>query len=108
MVRLCGKLCKLLEDICHPSINVLSTIQRTNLAYFSLYGVLLSCHHKTILIVTFSLQKQKIFPLVEIQAGLLFKPNKRYVAELEKKDYLGKAKVTAIPMTTLRPMCNKL
>ncbi|KAA0723522.1 Neutrophil cytosol factor 2 [Triplophysa tibetana] len=39
--------------------------------------------------------KQKIFPLVEIQAGLLFKPNKCYVAELEKKDYLGKAKVVA-------------
>uniref|UniRef100_A0A671SVU9 Neutrophil cytosolic factor 2 n=1 Tax=Sinocyclocheilus anshuiensis TaxID=1608454 RepID=A0A671SVU9_9TELE len=39
--------------------------------------------------------KQKLFPLVEIRAGLLFKPNKNYVAELEKKDYLGKAKVVS-------------
>ncbi|XP_055063346.2 neutrophil cytosol factor 2 [Misgurnus anguillicaudatus] len=39
--------------------------------------------------------KQKIYPLVEIRAGLLFKPNKHYVAELEKKDYLGKAKVVS-------------
>ncbi|CAM4526381.1 unnamed protein product [Leuciscus chuanchicus] len=39
--------------------------------------------------------KQKLFPLVEIRVGLLFKPNKHYVAELEKKDYLGKAKVVS-------------
>ncbi|XP_052004940.1 neutrophil cytosol factor 2-like isoform X1 [Xyrauchen texanus] len=39
--------------------------------------------------------KQKLFSLVEIKAGLLFKPNKHYVAELEKKDYLGKAKVVS-------------
>uniref|UniRef100_A0A8C1IEY9 SH3 domain-containing protein n=1 Tax=Cyprinus carpio TaxID=7962 RepID=A0A8C1IEY9_CYPCA len=39
--------------------------------------------------------KQKLFPLVEIRAGLLFKPNKHYVAELEKRDYLGKAKVVS-------------
>ncbi|XP_030636377.1 neutrophil cytosol factor 2 [Chanos chanos] len=39
--------------------------------------------------------KQKLFALVELRAGLLFKPNKKYVAELEKKDYLGKAKVVA-------------
>ncbi|XP_051960533.1 neutrophil cytosol factor 2-like [Xyrauchen texanus] len=39
--------------------------------------------------------KQKLFSLVEIRAGLLFKPNKHYVAELEKKDYLGKAKVVS-------------
>lgn len=44
-------------------------------------------------IVISSFQKQKLFPLVEIRVGLLFKPNKHYVAELEKKDYLGKAKV---------------
>uniref|UniRef100_A0A4W4HQE6 SH3 domain-containing protein n=1 Tax=Electrophorus electricus TaxID=8005 RepID=A0A4W4HQE6_ELEEL len=40
-----------------------------------------------------SILKQKLFSLVGIPAGLLFKPNKHYVAELEKKDYLGKAKV---------------
>lgn len=40
------------------------------------------------------MQKQKLFPLVVIRPELLFKPNKHYVAELEKKDYLGKAKVS--------------
>ncbi|KAF4089759.1 hypothetical protein AMELA_G00069730 [Ameiurus melas] len=40
-----------------------------------------------------SILKQKLFPLVVIRPELLFKPNKHYVAELEKKDYLGKAKV---------------
>ncbi|XP_018553713.1 LOW QUALITY PROTEIN: neutrophil cytosol factor 2 [Lates calcarifer] len=39
--------------------------------------------------------KQKLFKLVEFPSKLLFKPNKNYVAELEKKDYLGKAKVVA-------------
>lgn len=39
------------------------------------------------------MQKQKLFPLVVIRPDLMFKPNKHYVAELEKKDYLGKAKV---------------
>lgn len=39
------------------------------------------------------MQKQKLFSLVVIRPELLFKPNKHYVAELEKKDYLGKAKV---------------
>lgn len=29
---------------------------------------------------------------------MLFKPNKHYVAELEKKDYLGKAKVNSYPV----------
>ena len=38
-------------------------------------------------------QKQKPFKLVEFPSKVLFKPNKHYVAELEKKDYLGKAKV---------------
>lgn len=38
-------------------------------------------------------QKQKLFKLVEFPSKELFKPNKHYVAELEKKDYLGKAKV---------------
>ncbi|XP_076840862.1 neutrophil cytosol factor 2 isoform X2 [Brachyhypopomus gauderio] len=40
-----------------------------------------------------SILKQKLFSLVVIPKGLLFKPNKQYVAELETKDYLGKAKV---------------
>ncbi|KAL2085633.1 hypothetical protein ACEWY4_018953 [Coilia grayii] len=39
--------------------------------------------------------KQKLFDLVEIHPRLLFKPNRNYVAELEQKDYLGKAKVVA-------------
>ncbi|KAM7390737.1 hypothetical protein PAMA_008772 [Pampus argenteus] len=39
--------------------------------------------------------KQKLFKLVEFPSTVLFKPNKHYVAELEKKDYLGKAKVVA-------------
>lgn len=40
-------------------------------------------------------QKQKLFDLVVIRPGLLFQPNKHYVAELQEKDYLGKAKVSA-------------
>ncbi|KAM9500513.1 neutrophil cytosol factor 2 [Clarias gariepinus] len=40
-----------------------------------------------------SILKQKLFPPVAIRPELMFKPNKHYVAELEKKDYLGKAKV---------------
>ncbi|CAJ1081866.1 neutrophil cytosol factor 2 [Xyrichtys novacula] len=39
--------------------------------------------------------KQKLFKLVDFPSKVLFKPNKHYVAELEKKDYLGKAKVVA-------------
>ncbi|XP_037550071.1 neutrophil cytosol factor 2 [Nematolebias whitei] len=39
--------------------------------------------------------KQKLFKLVEFPSKMMFKPNKHYVAELEKKDYLGKAKVVA-------------
>uniref|UniRef100_A0A671TYF5 Neutrophil cytosolic factor 2 n=1 Tax=Sparus aurata TaxID=8175 RepID=A0A671TYF5_SPAAU len=39
--------------------------------------------------------KQKPFKPVEFPSNVLFKPNKHYVAELEKKDYLGKAKVVA-------------
>lgn len=38
-------------------------------------------------------QKQKLFKPVEFPSKVLFKPNRHYVAELEKKDYLGKAKV---------------
>uniref|UniRef100_A0A3P8SH38 Neutrophil cytosolic factor 2 n=1 Tax=Amphiprion percula TaxID=161767 RepID=A0A3P8SH38_AMPPE len=39
--------------------------------------------------------KQKLFKPVQFPSKVLFKPNKNYVAELEKKDYLGKAKVVA-------------
>ncbi|XP_055737823.1 neutrophil cytosol factor 2-like isoform X1 [Salvelinus fontinalis] len=39
--------------------------------------------------------KQKLFEPVKVPAKVLFKPNKNYVAELEKKDYLGKAKVVS-------------
>uniref|UniRef100_A0A8C8DJI7 Neutrophil cytosolic factor 2 n=1 Tax=Oryzias sinensis TaxID=183150 RepID=A0A8C8DJI7_9TELE len=39
--------------------------------------------------------KEKLFKLVEFPSKMMFKPNKHYVAELEKKDYLGKAKVVA-------------
>ncbi|KAL4635459.1 neutrophil cytosol factor 2 isoform X1 [Arapaima gigas] len=42
-----------------------------------------------------SILKQKPFDLLEIKAGTLFRPKKRYVAELENKDYMGKAKVLA-------------
>uniref|UniRef100_A0A3B4BHU2 SH3 domain-containing protein n=1 Tax=Periophthalmus magnuspinnatus TaxID=409849 RepID=A0A3B4BHU2_9GOBI len=42
-----------------------------------------------------SILKQKLFKLVEFPSSELFRPNKHYVAELEKKDYLGKAKVVA-------------
>ncbi|CAN9506486.1 unnamed protein product [Ophioblennius macclurei] len=42
-----------------------------------------------------SILKQKLFKPVEFPTKLLFKPNKHYVAELEKKDYLGKAKVVS-------------
>lgn len=41
----------------------------------------------------FHWQKEKLFKLVEFPSKMMFKPNKHYVAELEKKDYLGKAKV---------------
>uniref|UniRef100_A0A8C6MLI7 Neutrophil cytosolic factor 2 n=1 Tax=Nothobranchius furzeri TaxID=105023 RepID=A0A8C6MLI7_NOTFU len=39
--------------------------------------------------------KQKLFKPVEFPLKMLFRPNKHYVAELEKKDYLGKAKVVS-------------
>ncbi|NXU25912.1 NCF2 factor, partial [Thalassarche chlororhynchos] len=41
------------------------------------------------------LQKQKLCELVAIPAGKLFRPNEKQVAQLEKKDYLGKATVVA-------------
>ncbi|NXW62153.1 NCF2 factor, partial [Eurystomus gularis] len=39
--------------------------------------------------------KQKLCELVAIPAGKLFRPNEKQVAQLEKKDYLGKAMVVA-------------
>ncbi|KAM9331883.1 neutrophil cytosol factor 2 isoform 2-T2 [Pholidichthys leucotaenia] len=45
--------------------------------------------------ILYASEKQKLFKLVEFPSKVLFKPNKHYVAELEKKDYLGKAKVVA-------------
>ncbi|NWX21148.1 NCF2 factor, partial [Aegotheles bennettii] len=41
------------------------------------------------------LQKQKLCELLAIPAGKLFRPNEKQVAQLEKKDYLGKAMVVA-------------
>ncbi|NXJ77168.1 NCF2 factor, partial [Trogon melanurus] len=41
------------------------------------------------------LQKQKLCELVVIPVGKLFRPNEKQVAQLEKKDYLGKATVVA-------------
>ncbi|MBN3312111.1 NCF2 factor, partial [Atractosteus spatula] len=42
-----------------------------------------------------SILKHKLFDIVEAHAGEVFRPNKQHVAELEKKDYLGKATVVA-------------
>ncbi|NWI58351.1 NCF2 factor, partial [Calyptomena viridis] len=39
--------------------------------------------------------KQKLCELVAIPTGKLFRPNEKQVAQLEKKDYLGKAMVVA-------------
>ncbi|KAM6327067.1 neutrophil cytosol factor 2 [Podargus strigoides] len=39
--------------------------------------------------------KQKLCELVAIPTGKLFRPNEKQVAQLEKKDYLGKATVVA-------------
>ncbi|KFV80062.1 Neutrophil cytosol factor 2, partial [Struthio camelus australis] len=39
--------------------------------------------------------KQKLYNLVAIPTGKLFRPNEKQVAQLEKKDYLGKATVVA-------------
>ncbi|XP_065505100.1 neutrophil cytosol factor 2 isoform X3 [Caloenas nicobarica] len=43
----------------------------------------------------FACEKQKVCELVAIPAGKLFRPNEKQVAQLEKKDYLGKAMVVA-------------
>lgn len=44
-------------------------------------------------IVVSVLQKQKLYEPVVIPVGRLFRPNERQVAQLVKKDYLGKATV---------------
>ncbi|XP_035312038.1 neutrophil cytosol factor 2 isoform X2 [Cricetulus griseus] len=43
----------------------------------------------------FACEKQKLFEPVVIPVGRLFRPNERQVAQLAKKDYLGKATVVA-------------
>ncbi|XP_059677911.1 neutrophil cytosol factor 2 isoform X3 [Gavia stellata] len=43
----------------------------------------------------FACEKQKLCELVAIPTGKLFRPNEKQVAQLEKKDYLGKAMVVA-------------
>lgn len=48
-------------------------------------------------------QRQKLFKIVDFPTKALFKPNKNYVAELEKKDYLGKAKVI-LQITVFYPL----
>ncbi|NXR03651.1 NCF2 factor, partial [Sagittarius serpentarius] len=51
---------------------------------------------EAILLYDFSvLQKHKLCELVAVPAGKLFRPNEKQVAQLEKKDYLGKAMVVA-------------
>ena len=42
----------------------------------------------------FSHQKRKFFQPAVVQSKALFRPNKNYVAELQKRDYLGKSKVS--------------
>ncbi|NWJ09401.1 NCF2 factor, partial [Crypturellus undulatus] len=39
--------------------------------------------------------KQKLYEMVTVPVGKLFRPNEKQVAQLEKKDYLGKATVVA-------------
>lgn len=51
------------------------------------------CSHLQSLHDLSMLQKQKLCELVAIPAGKLFRPNEKQVAQLEKKDYLGKAMV---------------
>ncbi|XP_008566164.1 PREDICTED: neutrophil cytosol factor 2 isoform X2 [Galeopterus variegatus] len=43
----------------------------------------------------FACEKQKLYEPVVIPVGRLFRPNERQVAQLTKKDYLGKATVVA-------------
>ncbi|XP_045153924.1 neutrophil cytosol factor 2 [Echinops telfairi] len=43
--------------------------------------------------------KQKLYEPVVIPAGRLFRPNERQVAQLEKKDYLGKATSVLVPLS---------
>uniref|UniRef100_A0A4X2KTG7 Neutrophil cytosol factor 2 n=1 Tax=Vombatus ursinus TaxID=29139 RepID=A0A4X2KTG7_VOMUR len=43
----------------------------------------------------FACEKQKLYEPVVIPVGKLFRPNEKQVAQLDKKDYLGKATVVA-------------
>lgn len=49
------------------------------------------------------LQKQNVFEPVVIPLGKLFRPNEKQVAQLEKKDYLGKATVGKSSHTAFKP-----
>ncbi|XP_050757021.1 neutrophil cytosol factor 2 isoform X1 [Gymnogyps californianus] len=51
--------------------------------------------HKKIDRAMEAILKQKLYELVAVPAGKLFRPNEKQVAQLEKKDYLGKATVVA-------------
>ena len=51
------------------------------------------------------LQKQKLYELVAVPAGKLFRPNEKQVAQLEKKDYLGKAMVRKKSLIYLGQAC---
>uniref|UniRef100_H3A0P6 Neutrophil cytosolic factor 2 n=1 Tax=Latimeria chalumnae TaxID=7897 RepID=H3A0P6_LATCH len=42
-----------------------------------------------------AVKKEKVFKAVELPPGNIFRPKQQHVAQLEKKDYLGKAKVVA-------------
>lgn len=45
------------------------------------------------IVCVFNVQKQRLFEPITIPEGKLFRPNEKQVAQLEKKDYLGKATV---------------
>nr|XP_006005525.1 PREDICTED: neutrophil cytosol factor 2 isoform X2 [Latimeria chalumnae] len=40
-----------------------------------------------------AVKKEKVFKAVELPPGNIFRPKQQHVAQLEKKDYLGKAKI---------------
>ncbi|XP_069497499.1 neutrophil cytosol factor 2 isoform X4 [Ambystoma mexicanum] len=41
-------------------------------------------------------EKQKMYNLMEMPLGRMFRPNEKQVAQLQKKDYLGKAEVVVV------------
>ncbi|XP_069497497.1 neutrophil cytosol factor 2 isoform X2 [Ambystoma mexicanum] len=43
-----------------------------------------------------SILKQKMYNLMEMPLGRMFRPNEKQVAQLQKKDYLGKAEVVVV------------